>query len=241
MVLIILLVIIVVFVIILTISLSNEKERGKYLDLKLSEKKDFTTSFIVKNYENKYMLCVDDSRRKILYYIVKDRIEHLFDFDNVISVEVIEDSNVTFSKSSMRTIGGGIIGGIIGGGAGAIVGGLSGKNKGKKKVKEIKVKILLRNYSTPALYIECLSNEQIEWDSDSIVYEQTINEARRISDKLSVVIDLIDREAKTRQMELMENQTSKVSIAEELEKLHSLREKGIISEEEYIKLKEKLL
>ena len=116
------------------------------------------------------------------------------------------------------TIGGGIIGGIIGGGAGAIVGGLSGNNKGKKKVKEIKVKILLRNYSTPALYIECLSNEQIEWDSDSIVYEQTINEARRISDKLSVVIDLIDREAKTRQMELMENQTSKVSIAEELEK-----------------------
>ena len=234
--------IIAIFVIWLVVSISNQKERGRQLDSALKSVNNFSASFTVKNYDNKYLFCVDDSKRKILYHIEKDGTEHLFDFDNVISVEVIEDSNVTFSKSSMRTIGGGIIGGIIGGGAGAIVGGLSGENKGKKKVKEIKVKILLRNYSTPALYIECLPNNQIEWDSDSSIYELTIKEAREISDKLSVIIDLIDREEKTKQIELMGNQApTKSSIADELEKLHSLREKGIISEDEYIKLKEKLL
>lgn len=234
--------IIAIFVIWLVVDISNHKKRGRQLDFALKSVNNFSASFTVKNHDNKYLFCVDDSKRKILYHIEKDGTEHLFDFDNVISVEVIEDSNVTFSKSSVDTIGGGIIGGIIGGSAGAIVGGLSGDNKGEKKVKEIKVKILLRNYSTPALYIECLRYNPDGLDSNSIEYLQTIEEARKISDKLSVIIDLIDREEKTKQIELMENQApTKSSIADELEKLHSLREKGIISEDEYIKLKEKLL
>lgn len=184
----------------------------------------------------------DDNRRKILYLIANNSDKILIDFENVISVEVIEDSSTTYSKSSTRTIGGGVVGGILGGGAGAIIGGLSGSNKGKKKVKEIKVKILLRNYTTPSIYIECLRNEGTEWKTDSNVYILASEEARNIYDKLSVIIDLMDREREIMLAESSKpNSKSDVSITDELEKLYSLKEKGIITEEEFIKLKNKLL
>ena len=220
---------VIIFIIIIVILgiIANHylNERQKKLDTILKNIDDFSASFIVKN-TGLYMFCVDENNRKILY-LENDTKKHLFNFENVISVEIKEDSHVVYSKSSMRIIGGAVIGGAVGGGVGAIVGGLSGKNKGKKKIEKIEVKILLRNYSTPAIYIDC-------WKE----YE----DAQKISDKLSVIIDLIDREEKTRLTESsMSKSISNNSITDEIEKLYSLKEKGIISDEEFTKLKESLL
>ena len=234
--------IVAIIVIGLLITISNQKDRQRQLDSALESTENFSTSFTVKNYDSRYMFCVDDNKRKILCIIANDDTNHLFDFENVISVEIIEDCNTTYSKSSARTIGGSVIGGIIGGGAGAIIGGLSGNNKGKKKVKEITVKILLRNYPSSTIYLECLRNQQTEWDTDGNVYKNAKKEATKILDKLSVIIDLIDREEKSKQNTLAEIPSSSTnSIADELEKIYSLKEKGIISVEEYDKLKTKLL
>ena len=69
-----------------------------------------------------------------------------------------------------------------------------------------------------------------------------MNEARQIADRLGVVIDLMDREAKITSVESVENKPlPNNSIADELEKLYALKNKGIISEGEFTKLKEKLL
>lgn len=237
----IILIIIILFtpIIYIVVSKSNQTDRQKQLDSVLENSEDFTASYIVKNSDSKHMFCIDDNKRKILYIIANNQIKHLFDFENLISVELIEDSNTTYSKSSVRTIGGGVIGGIIGGGTGAIIGGLSGSNNGVKKVKEILVKILLRNYSTTAIYIECLKNQGIEWDTDSKIYKEAIEEARNISDKLSVIIDLLDKEEKSMLAESSKNKD--ISITDEIEKLYILKEKGIISYEEFEKYKEKLL
>ena len=220
----------------------HEKAKQEEFDSIINNTDDFSASFTIKNSNYQYLISVDDNRRKILYVSVKDDIKHIFEFENVISVEILEDSNTTYSKSSARTIGGGLLGGIIGGGVGAIVGGLSGSSKGKKKIKEIQVKILLRNYSIPAIYIDCLNSNGVNCDSDSLTYKNAIEEARQIADKLSVIIDLIDRETKSTQNNSFENPAiPKDSVADELEKIYRLKEKGIISEEEYEKLKAKLL
>lgn len=242
-VLIVILIVPIIFIgLFITISNQNQKDRQRQLDSVLENTENFSASFTVKNNDSRYMFCIDDNKRKILCIIANDDTNHLFDFENVISAEIIEDCNTTYSKSSARTIGGGVIGGIIGGGAGAIIGGLSGNNKGKKKVKEIKVKILLRNYPSTTIYLECLRNEQTEWDTDGIVYKLANEEATKILDKLSVIIDLVDREEKSKQNTLAEIPSSSTnSIADELEKIYSLKEKGIISVEEYDKLKTKLL
>lgn len=232
----------VFIIIIFLILVFNKKTQQEELDSIINNTNDFSASFTIRNKNCQYLISVDDNRRKILYAIVNEDIKHIFDFENVISVEILEDSNTTYSKSSTRAIGGGLLGGIIGGGVGAIVGGLSGSSKGKKKIKEIQVKILLRNYSIPAIYIDCLKSNGVDWDSDSFICKNAIEEAKQIVDKLSVIIDLIDREAKSTQNNSIKNSTTpKVSIADELEKIYHLKEKGIISEDEYEKLKTKLL
>lgn len=239
-----LLIITIIFIIVIgvIVTISNLKKRQRQLDSVLKNTDNFSASFTVKDFESKYMFCIDDDKGKILYTNTDDNASHLFNFENVISVEIIEDSNTTYSKSATRTIGGSVIGGIIGGGAGAIIGGLSGSNKGKKKVKEIKVKILLRDYPTSSIYIECLKNEQIEHNCDSFTYKVAMEEAVKISDKLSVIIDMVDREEKARFADTSVNKpTASFSITDEIEKLYSLKERGIISEEEFVKLKKKLL
>ena len=242
----IIIVVLLIIIIGVFVSVANQKERQEDLEFALKYADDFTSTFTVNNFDSRYSFSIDDNRRKVLYLSADTNVKHIFDFENVISVEVLEDSNTTFSKSSLRTIGGGVVGGIIGGGAGAIIGGLSGSNKGKKKVSKITVKILLRNYPTSALYIDCLNTNAMSLgesiDSNHICCESATNEARQIADKLSVIIDLIDREAKKSSVESVEstNQSS-ISVADELEKLYSLKGKGIISEDEFVKLKNKLL
>lgn len=232
----------IAFIVAILISVANKNARQEQLDSTLKSTNNFSSSFTVNNSESRYLISIDDNRRKIIYLLAKENIKHIFNFEDVISVEILEDSNIAYSKSSARAIGGGLVGGIIGGGVGAIIGGLSGSSKSKKKIKEIQVKILLRNYSRNAIYIDCLKSSGVSWDSDSSIYKNAIKEARKIADKLSVIIDLIDRETKSVQISsVTKTSTPNTSIANELEKLHSLKEKGIISEEEYKTLKAKLL
>lgn len=234
-------VLVIIFIICLVVSIINQNSRKEHLNSILRRNDNFSASFTVENHESRYLFCVDDNRKKILYIIEEDSVEHLLNFENIISVEIIEDSNITFTKSSTRTIGGGIVGGLIGGREGAIIGGLSGDSKGEREVLEVKVRLLLRNYSVPSIYIECLRNEGLEHNSNDLIYKCAIEEARKISDKLSVIIDLVDREERAQQIESIGKQTSNTSIADELEKLHSLKDKGVISEDEYNKLKNNLL
>lgn len=232
----------IIFLIAIFKLVSNVNKRKEQLNSILKSTKNFSSSFTVINSDGRYLISTDDNRRKILYIVDNSNKKHIFDYENLISVEILEDSNTTFSKSTLRAIGGGLIGGVIGGGVGAIVGGLSGSNNGKKKIKEVQVKILLRNYSKSAIYINCLESSGVNWDSDSSVYTNAIKEARRIADKLSVIIDLIDRETKTTKTSSIKHSDSPdTSIANEIERLYSLKKKGIISEEEYEKLKAKLL
>ena len=56
-----------------------------------------------------------------------------------------------------------------------------------------------------------------------------------IVDHVSVIIDLVDKENG------VQKRKSTSSIADELEKLYALKEKGILTEEEFQKQKDKLL
>lgn len=220
----------------------NKKQyRENRLNSILKDTDCFSPSLTVTHCDSQYLISFDDDGRKILYATANEEIKYVFEYTNVISVELIEDSTTIFSKSTSRTIGGGIVGGIIGGGVGAIIGGLSGDSKGEKTVREVKIKILLRNYQKSAIYIDCLAFD-FEVKRDCDYYKTIIDEARKIVDKLSVIIDLVERDEKSKQKTLANSPSSLTSsIADELEKIYGLKEKGIISVEEHDKLKAKLL
>lgn len=242
-------IIIVVFVILfifVALAKSGEnsrQERKEKLDKANIPTSDFKGTIKIEDHYAIYSFAIDEKKRKIMI-VTADNSDapakkRYIDFADIISVELLEDSNIAFSKSTMRTIGGGLIGGAIAGGAGAVIGGLSGDSKMKKEVSKIEIKILLRNQSSPAYTIRCY-NGYTPMEVSSSDYNIITKTAIEIVDHISVIIDMMDREYQ-HQENMLISEPKAQSVADELEKLCALKDKGILSQEEFEKQKEKLL
>jgi len=158
-------------------------------------------------------------------------------YEDVIKVEIIEDGNTISSRSTSRTIGGTIVGGAILGGAGAIVGGLSGNTKSSKKVSSIKIKVLLRSAVDNSYTFELLKSTELNLSKtlEKQSYDSIMKTANEIKNILEVIIDKVDSVSKS------QSHNNIQSIADELEKLVMLKERGVLSEKEFIEEKRKLL
>ena len=237
------------FVVILIIGYSitsqRQDERQEKLNKANEPTDDFSASVKIVGYGAKYSFAIDNERKKIMIVTADNSSDvakkRNIDFTDIISVELLEDSNIAFSKSTMRTIGGGIVGGAIAGGAGAVIGGLSGDSKVKKEISKIEVKILLRNQNSPTYTIQCYNDGPLEVSGiGKVTYDSIMSTAKEIVDHISVIIDMMDREYQHQENMAISKPATK-SIADELEKLCLLKEKGLLSEEEFQKQKERLL
>ena len=143
-------------------------------------------------------------------------------YEDVIKVEIIEDGNTISSRSTSRTIGGTIVGGAILGGAGAIVGGLSGNTKSSKKVSSIKIKVLLRSAVDNSYTFELLKSTELNLSKtlEKQSYDSIMKTANEIKNILEVIIDKVDSVSKS------QSHNNIQSIADELEKLVMLKERG---------------
>lgn len=229
----------------------KEKERREkridILDNKLKEIPNQDRLIIIRGRKSRYAFVLDEIG-KVIYYIKSSQITKVA-FDQIISVEVIEDNTLLLSKSTTRTIGGALLGGALAGGAGIVVGGLSGDSIQKKRVSKITIKIKLRDYSTPVLLIPCfVARELTELNEIELTdknsehyysYKNELQNAQKIADYVSVIIDEVDKQEKHSQIE--QSTSNLPSVADELEKLASLKNQGILTEEEFIVQKEKLL
>ena len=243
----IILVIVVVIVIGAAINSADKQKSSNRKDVldakidKLPNKDSFKKIF---GQKNRYAFILDDIDRKI-YYLSTNSTKEV-SFNQIISVEILEDNTLLSSKSTTRTIGGALLGGALAGGAGMVVGGLSGDSKQKKKVSKVLVKIKFRDYSTPSLEIPCFVASELTWsgevktdDVDWWLYKEELQNAQKIADYVSVIIDEVDRQEK--QSQSVESSFVKSSVADELAKLASLNEQGILTDEEFRAQKEKLL
>ena len=217
------------------------KDRGVFMEVKVNHMHNFNATHKIIGVKNLYTFAIDDKRREVAY--IEEDSETIIPYDEIISVEVIEDNTVIASKSTMRTVGGAVVGGALAGGAGAVVGGLSGNTSMKKKVKMVQVKLRLRDISNPAIFINCFDyktmagGQEVKPDGlNGYIYKQGLEHAQQIADLVSVIIDDVDRKQK---QQTISNTTS--SVADELSKLADLKAKGILSEEEFNSQKSKLL
>lgn len=228
-----------VFIFCLVMAVKHEKKKILKKTTKLEaifgKIEEFHADKKILGLQSSYMLCFDNSKKQLFY--TKGDNYRLLHYSDIIKVEMLEDNSLVMSKSALRTIGGGIIGGAVAGGAGAVIGGLSSSSKQKKMVSKVKVKILLRDISSPSLVITCfdsmLTDKKREVSIEGvsgIIYRQ----AREIIDIISVIIDKEDSQTQT-------EQTSASSLSDELLKLHELKEKGILTSDEFESQKCKLL
>ncbi len=219
-------------------------ERTQKIETALSSVPNFKATTKILGYKSLYAFAIDDDQKKVFYTTDQEE-QYVLSYEDIISVELLEDNQVLSEKSSMRTIGGAVVGGVLAGGAGAIVGGLSGNTKQKQLHSSVVVKLLVRNVTMPTLTISCFDCQTMtlakkpikDGDSEMEIYKTGLAHAKQIVDLLHVIIDFVDK----KQGAILPNQSTALSIAEELSKLALLKEQGILTEEEFNQQKTRLL
>lgn len=186
-------------------------------------------------------ILVDEPKKEIFlwkFFDDSDKWEqHRLRYNDILSVEVIEDG-ITITKTNRMSQLGGVLIGSIFGGAGAIVGGLSAKKEaGIGKVKSLDLKIIINDTSNPIFNISFLSKTS-EISTNDIKYK----DAKAQADHWKAVFEAIIKQA---DIEEQQNQKNTIvessSISDELKKLAELKEAGILSDDEFLQQKQKLL
>lgn len=210
---------------------------------KLSEKVGLKTTISIKKAGN-YMFLMD-SFFKVLVIIGRDKMHKSLNYSDIIEVSYIENGDQLFSKSTGRTVGGAIVGGVLMGGAGAVVGGLSGDSKQNKVVKNMDIKILLRNTDDTSCILHFMDSSnplKTKEATDKSHYEEFLNNANKAKDLLSVIIDDVKQTAtQSAPVIAQPSAPQSISVADELMKLAKLKADGILTEEEFVSQKKLLL
>lgn len=225
----------------------QQKEREEVLDSIVSSMSDFDPSITINGIKGFYRFMVDKTNKKICYINSANKV--IIPFDKIISVEYSENGTTLSSKSTMRTIGGTVVGGALAGGAGAVVGGLSGSSKIEKRIKKVQVKIRLRDISNPSFIINSFDAATMTTKSDGVkednmegyILKQGIQDGKRITDIISVIIDEVDNSSGKPVNVSNSTKSAQSSVADELNKLLDLKKEGVLTQKEFDQQKTKLL
>ena len=231
-------VVVIAIITIASVSKDNQKLEETVTAVASNESalSDFTATKTIEGPLSTYKVSIDEANEKVAYISMEGT--KVFSFEDIISVELLESGVTVSKKSTSRTIGGALVGGVLAGGAGMVVGGLSGSSRERRKVSSIIVKVTLRDVSNPSVNIVCFENYKLPPYSDDDGMYLFYGPAQEIVDTLNVIIDKVD--GRSTQAQKADTAPSN-SLSDEIAKLHKMLTDGIITEEEFAKMKEKLL
>lgn len=185
----------------------------------------------VRGPNDSFILVADDVDKNIVI-ITSPESKKIIPFSDIMAVELAEDGVVVHSKSIMRSVGGALVGSVLAGGVGMVIGGLNGKTREKKDILSISVIIKLRSLSQPSVTLNCYDKTMLGVSTDD---GSTI--AQRIVRLLEVIIDNNNRQADSSPA----TSANALSNVEALEKLIALKEKGMITDEEFSSMKSQII
>ncbi|MDR1891830.1 MAG: SHOCT domain-containing protein [Oscillospiraceae bacterium] len=169
----------------------------------------------------------------------------IYDYGDLLEYELLED-NVSITKGGL---GAAAVGGLLFGGAGAVVGSVVGGKKTKNKVKNMSIKLVLRNIDSPVDFIVFYSNS--EFKTDSFIYK----DFRRQASEVLALLAIITEESKApvaetvnpvrrpvrRPLQQNEKPAQIESNTDQLLKLKSLLDSGALTQSEFDSEKAKIL
>lgn len=199
-------------------TMTGESLKNKFKEIEENLKDFNETSSICNSFS------IDDINKKVC--IKSSNGIKIIKFNNLLSVELLEDENIKISSGGL---GRAVAGGVLFGGAGAIVGGVTGRKKTKSIVKSLKVKITIKDKINPVLYI-VLSNSELK--TSSLLYKGLLETAQKIIGALECIID---------ENNIKNSGSNNLSKADELMKLKNLLDLGILTQEEFNNEKFKIL
>lgn len=192
----------------------------------------FCVSTQVTDGNNNYSLLVDDTNQKWAIIDAGLGKSAVYSYSDLIEYEILENGN-SIVKGRVGSV---IAGGLLFGGLGALAG-ASRSKKVKNTCSSLIVNIVVNNLEAPRICINLIS---LETETNSIVYQVAVSKAKEFSSVLSII------KAKAEQANGMvisdsSSQETILSASDEIEKFHSLMEKGIITEAEFEQKKKQLL
>jgi hypothetical protein len=223
-----------------TVAVSNKK---KAMEEKLESLPDFSPTQKIMGNNGDTGLAIDEERKKVV--LIKNgptgvELKPII-YRDVLSSEIFVDGETVTKTARGSQLGGALIGGLALGGVGAIIGGLSGKKKSSEKVKRVDLRVTVYDTKSPLHDINFMD---IEGKKDGIIYKSAMDQARHWHGLIAVLIKMADNEDVRKEggeSSAKANGGSTSSLADELAKLSDLRDKGVLSDEEFSIQKQKLL
>lgn len=203
---------------------AKRKDKLNSLSSKL-EQEGFTVSKKLFNPNNTVALFIDDVNNK---WAIAQSIPlkyDIYDYKDLIEYELIEDG----SSIIKGRVGSAIVGGALFGAAGAIIGSARGRST-KPTCTSMSINITVDNLNAPHRVIPIISSEV---KKSSVIYTSALNTANEIISTLALI--------KSKAEEAMGVNLSTNCSIDDIEKLYNLKEKGIITEQEFEDKKKQLL
>ncbi len=146
-----------------------------------------------------------------------------FNFNNLLSFELLEDGSTIASGGLGRAVAGGVLFGPVG----AIVGGVTGGKKTKGICKSMKIRVTLKDTFKDTAYIDLILTET---KTNSLTYRSAQASAQSCISALEIISDHNSKA-----------QSAPASPADEIMKYKMLLDSGAITQEEFENKKQQLL
>lgn len=195
------------------------------------EKKEFVKEFDnIIEFNNRAVAI--NKEKKELYFLFNDELDKLIKYESIIECKIIENSNVVNSGG----IGRAIVGGLVAGDSGAVVG--ANTRKSKNIVSSIVIRIVTKEIDEPLYTLELLD---YQIDTNKQLYANFYKLAMTFANNVYATIQaIINDNNNINKLETKQELNSNNGL-EQLEKLAELKEKGIITQEEFEESKKKIL
>lgn len=199
------------------------EQNNNWKQLQKERKERFTPLYTI---ANKVMIDENEKLWQLMMGLVKSKPwGSIYSFDELESYEIDEDGDVVTKGGLGRAV----VGGLAFGGVGAIVGGVTGSKRSKSTCRKLNIYIKVKNLHTK-LPIQLITSEV---KTSSLLYQNAQNQ-------LNEITSLLDKILESSVVETTKEVKSTQSV-DELEKYAKLYEQGILSEEEFKTIKEKII
>lgn len=222
----------------------GEGSLKKKLDSALSEIDGFRPRYKLFSKDGSTGIGIDEDNKKFALLSQKRSLS-IHPFSDLLAAELIQDGQSLTKTSRSSQAANAIIGGLLLGGVGAVVGALSSTQKTSSKVKRVDIRLTINDTANPIFDINFQNDEAKE---GGIIHKAAMEIANEWLARFKVIMKQVDLEdsksapqAPPPPVSTSTGPAPTENIADQLTKLADLKERGILTREEFDAQKAKLL
>ncbi|MFA4935503.1 MAG: SHOCT domain-containing protein [Candidatus Methanoperedens sp.] len=215
-------------------------QKKKDIKGKLDQLSDFYASQLIVGEDGESGIAIDEQRKKVC--LIKHNAGNtdlaVISYKDLLASEIYEDGTSVTKTSRVSQAGSALVGGLLFGGVGAVVGGLTGKKSTSDKIKRIDLRLTVNRTQAP---IHDVNFMNVEGKRGGLIYNNAIQKVRHWHGLIEVLIRRADEDDRKEENTFEPKGVERNSVADELTKLAKLKEQGILTDNEFMEQKAKVL